>query len=144
MAAILGLCISFREPRTAMVLFTTLTIYASAFTGGLQTWLSGRALRYLARISYSLYLVHMTVGVATIHLVMRFTQGSNTAVLAAFAAAIIVSILTADLLNRFVEAPALCLSKRLKGVGARETRSIGIFAAFARLSFRMPLRVEVN
>jgi peptidoglycan/LPS O-acetylase OafA/YrhL len=53
----------------------------------------------------------MTLGVTVIHLLMRFGTQSNAMVLIAFAAAVAVSILTADLLNRFVEAPAMRLSK---------------------------------
>jgi peptidoglycan/LPS O-acetylase OafA/YrhL len=109
--AIIGLAILFREPRAGMVLLTTLIICASAPMGGLQSWLSGWVFQYFGRISYSLYLVHMTVGIAAIRLVMRFTHGSNASVFIALAAAIVVSVLLADLLNRFVEIPAMRLSK---------------------------------
>ena len=112
--AILALTAVFREPRASTTLITTLVIYGSAFTGGLQSWLGGRIFQYLGRISYSLYLVHITVGIAVIHLVMRHSDGSNAAVLLALAAAISTSIFLADLLNRFVEAPAMRLSKRFK------------------------------
>jgi peptidoglycan/LPS O-acetylase OafA/YrhL len=56
----------------------------------------------------------MTVGVATIRLVMQFIGGSHLASVIALGAAIIVSMLLADVLNRCVELPAMRLSKRFK------------------------------
>jgi peptidoglycan/LPS O-acetylase OafA/YrhL len=111
---ILGLSIRFREIRSMMVLVTALVIYGSALCGGLQSWFGSRPFRYLGRISYSLYLVHMTVGVATMVLVLRFLNDSNAAVIVALSAAIIVSVLSADLLNRFVEVPAMQISHYFK------------------------------
>jgi peptidoglycan/LPS O-acetylase OafA/YrhL len=114
LAVILGLSIGFREPRSATVLGATLAIYASAMTGGLRTWLGESAIQYFGRISYSLYLVHMTAGVATINLIMHFGNESTAVVLFALVAAAGVSIGLADLLNRFVEMPAMRLSKGFK------------------------------
>ncbi len=140
---LIGLSIGFRDAHAGMVLLTTMMIYTAAFTGGLQKWLSGRSFQYLGRISYSLYLVHMTIGVAAIHLVMKFSNGSNAAVLFAFTAAIVVSIIFADLLNRFVETPAMLLSKRLKApIGCLNARS-RMKAIFARLHFT-PVELVAN
>jgi peptidoglycan/LPS O-acetylase OafA/YrhL len=115
--AITALSIGFREPRSGAALVAALVIYASAFTGGLRTWLGGKTFQYLGRISYSLYLVHMTAGVATINLLMRLNNDSTAMVFIAFTAAILVSILLADLLNRFVELPAMRLSKSSSVLG---------------------------
>jgi peptidoglycan/LPS O-acetylase OafA/YrhL len=83
--------------------------------GGLQRWLGGAVVQYFGRISYSLYLVHMTVGVAAMHLVLRCGQGMIFTFVA-LGAAIVMSIAGAELLNRCVELPAVRLSQRLKNV----------------------------
>jgi peptidoglycan/LPS O-acetylase OafA/YrhL len=109
-----GLSIWFLELRSGMIVLTTAAIFGVAMIGGLQTWLSARWVQYLGRISYSFYLVHMPIGVAAIALVMKFSSGSTAMVFVAFASAVVVAILAADLLYRFVESPAIALSKRLK------------------------------
>ena len=124
--AILALTVVFREPRAATTVITTLVIYGSAFTGGLQSWLGGRIFQYLGRISYSLYLVHMSAGIAAIRLVMRHSNGSNAAVFIALAVGIATSVLLADLLNRFVEAPAMRLSKRFKATDQNPDGQAGV------------------
>ena len=68
-------------------------------------------LRYLGRISYSLYLVHMVC----IGILFRVLPGANP--LATAGLVIIVSIVAADLLNRFVEIPANRLGRRIAGLG---------------------------
>jgi hypothetical protein len=118
LSLIFGLTIAHCELRTGTVLFTAVIIYAAAHTGSLQIWLGGKAFQYLGRISYCLYLVHMTIGVTVIRLVMQFDRGSNATVFLALATAVVVSILLADLLNRLVEAPAMRLSNRLKPMAA--------------------------
>jgi peptidoglycan/LPS O-acetylase OafA/YrhL len=110
-ATIFVLSVARHEPQSATTIIASSVIYIAALTGGLKAWLSGPVFQYLGRISYSLYLMHMTIGIAVIHLVMHFGNGSTAAVVAAFAAAIGVSILSADLLYRFVESPAMRLSK---------------------------------
>jgi peptidoglycan/LPS O-acetylase OafA/YrhL len=124
--AVIGLSIVFREPRSAMALTTTIVIYGSALTGGLQSWLSGKIFQYFGRISYSLYLVHITSGIAVIHLVMRHGGGSHAVVLVALAAAVATSILLADLLNRFVEAPAMRLSKRFRAADQNPVAQVSV------------------
>jgi peptidoglycan/LPS O-acetylase OafA/YrhL len=127
LAVIVGLSVDLREPRAATMLVTAMVIYASAVSGGLQTWLAGRVIQYLGRISYSLYLVHMTAGVATIRLVMQFSNGSHGAAIVALGAAVAMSILLADALNRFVESPAMRLSKCFRATaGDRITHDSGV------------------
>lgn len=102
------------EPRSTTAALATLAIWLSVRTGGLQTWLSWRWLQHLGRLSYSFYLVHLPLGVATIVVVMKFSDGSIVSAYTAMAFAMFVSLLAAELLHRAVEAPAMRLSNRFK------------------------------
>ena len=64
-------------------------------------------LRYIGRISYSLYLVHMI----WIGILFRLLDGTNPLVISA--AVIAASIVSADLMNRFVETPANRFGRRV-------------------------------
>lgn len=64
-------------------------------------------LRYIGRISYSLYLVH----IIWIGILFRVLDGTNSLVISAIVIA--VSILSADLMNRFIEIPANRLGRRV-------------------------------
>jgi peptidoglycan/LPS O-acetylase OafA/YrhL len=64
--------------------------------------------RYLGRISYSLYLVHLPILLALMH---RFYGAAPAPVL--IAGGIGVTFLVADLSNRFIERPSQMLGRRL-------------------------------
>jgi peptidoglycan/LPS O-acetylase OafA/YrhL len=68
------------------------------------------SMMYLGRISYSLYLVHMI----WIGILFRVLDGTNPLVISALVVA--VSILSADLMNRFIEVPANRFGKRVAGL----------------------------
>jgi len=114
LAVVIAFGLITREPRSIAIACTCLAIYASAMLGGLRTWLRWSPFQHLGRLSYSFYLVHMQVGVATIAIVQKFGDGSTTSVFTAAGAALVASIITAELLNRFVEVPAMNLSQRFK------------------------------
>jgi peptidoglycan/LPS O-acetylase OafA/YrhL len=69
-----------------------------------------KPLQYLGRISYSLYLVH----VIWIGILFRVLDGTNPIVISALVIA--ASMLSADLMNRFIEAPANRLGRRVAGL----------------------------
>jgi peptidoglycan/LPS O-acetylase OafA/YrhL len=108
LGAILG------EPRSVAVALTCSAIFVASKGEGLRTWLNWGWLQYLGRISYSLYLVHLAFGVAAIGLAQRVADGSTISIVTAFAAGILASLIAADLLYRFVEAPSARLSGRLR------------------------------
>jgi peptidoglycan/LPS O-acetylase OafA/YrhL len=69
-------------------------------TSKVRQLLRTKPLRYLGRISYSLYLVHM-IWIGTL---FRLLDGANPLVISAVVIA--ASILSADLMNSFIEIPA--------------------------------------
>jgi peptidoglycan/LPS O-acetylase OafA/YrhL len=66
-----------------------------------------RSLRYIGRISYSLYLVHMI----WIGILFRLLDGASPLVIST--AVVAASILSADLMNRFIEIPANRFGRRV-------------------------------
>jgi peptidoglycan/LPS O-acetylase OafA/YrhL len=133
--AMLMLSIGNCEIRSGAVVTTAAVIYAVTLAGGLRSWLGGKTIQYFGRISYSLYLVHMTAGVTVIQLVMRLAPASNALVFVSLAAAVGASILLADVLNRCVEMPAARLGKRINsGNEAGATPK----AAVLELGFPLP------
>ena len=78
------------------------------------TWLNFSPIQYLAKISYSLFLIHLPICKGAVYALMKFSDGSTTSILAAFVVAVVCSIIAGDLLYRFVELPSLEWVKRLK------------------------------
>jgi peptidoglycan/LPS O-acetylase OafA/YrhL len=68
-----------------------------------------RPFRFLADISYSLYLIHALVGYVTI----RLLTGVGLPYLASFAVALALVIALATAMHTYVEAPLIVLGKRL-------------------------------
>lgn len=77
-----------------------------------------RPFRFLADISYSLYLIHPLVGYVTI----RLLEGAGLPYLASFAVALALVIALATAMHTYVEAPLIALGKRLSTAwfGARK------------------------
>ena len=87
--------------------------------------MANRGLQYLGRISYSLYLVHLVVQLAIIHAFYgRFPLSVLVPV------ALILTVLAADLINRFIEQPSQRLSHRLFAVRAKRARVTPASAAY--------------
>jgi peptidoglycan/LPS O-acetylase OafA/YrhL len=102
------------EPHSLVVAGTCALVYVSAAFGGLKTWLGSRPLQYLGRISYSLYLVHIPVGIGMLGMIRHFGDKSATSTVTGVVAGLLMSLLVADLLHRVVEAPAARLSGWLR------------------------------
>jgi peptidoglycan/LPS O-acetylase OafA/YrhL len=104
------------EGQTAVA--TIAAIYTAAVTASLGTWLANRPLMHLGRISYSIYLFHMVIGMNLLdhlrpYLHRHPSRGAWTA-WGAWATAVALSLLGAEFLHRVVEAPSNRLSRRLK------------------------------
>jgi peptidoglycan/LPS O-acetylase OafA/YrhL len=89
-------------------------LFASARVPGLAWLFSGRVLQYLGRTSYSLYLVHFTVGYRVLNAGQRLTGDSRPAALGWFALSLLLSLVAAHVLHRWVELPSVALAQRLK------------------------------
>jgi peptidoglycan/LPS O-acetylase OafA/YrhL len=97
---------------SATVLIIGLIFLLAVESGGVQTWLSSRVLRYLGDISYSLYLMHALVGIRLLKVLVG-EHSTVSATLALYAVALVVSIAASDLLFRTIERPSMRLSHRL-------------------------------
>jgi peptidoglycan/LPS O-acetylase OafA/YrhL len=89
---------------------TSLIILLFAVRGRLYTGLTRPALQYLGKISYSLYLVHVPVGLSLLALRARVFPTSDTVSFVFFGTAVACSVGFAHLFWRFVEQPAVRLS----------------------------------
>lgn len=89
-------------------------IYTVGKTGQFSTFLATKPLLWLGRISYSLYLTHLIFGLLVISKLNPWIAGRIWAAWLAWSLGIAVSLLTAYLLHRLVEAPSNNLSQRLK------------------------------
>jgi peptidoglycan/LPS O-acetylase OafA/YrhL len=94
--------------------FTAFFMYVGARMHRLNSWLSGRRLQWLGRVSYSLYLVHVPVAVLVLGLRARFAVSSNAVSLFAFVGVYALALGVAHVFNLTVETPFLRLSQRLK------------------------------
>jgi len=106
---------------TATVL-SAVAIYAAGTAGRLSTLLACRPLLYLGKISYSLYLLHMVLGMNLISLLAQTPVGHVASGWLLWTLAVGVSIGGADLLYRLVEAPSNRLSRRFKKRGSSAPR----------------------
>lgn len=93
---------------------TALAIYGVGVTGRLSTAMAYRPLLYLGRTSYSLYLLHLVVGFAALSFTWEWLGEGTLSAWIAWTVGIATSLISADLLHRFVEAPSNRLSRRLK------------------------------
>jgi len=113
--AALAICFCWRGDLEGIVATATASsIYGVGATGRLGRALAYRPLLYLGRISYSLYLMHMVVGIYVLFFLHGILGDSIPAAWACFILAIAASLISAELLHRCVEAPSNRLSRRLK------------------------------
>jgi peptidoglycan/LPS O-acetylase OafA/YrhL len=89
-------------------------IYAVGYAGWLGSALAYRPLLYLGRISYSLYLMHMAIGIYALWYFWELSNKGAAGAWLSFLGAIGVSLIISEALHRLVEAPSNRLSQRLK------------------------------
>ena len=95
-------------------LLTALSLGAAVWSGGMHTWGANAACQYFGRISYSLYLVHLTAINALLGGGHKLTGDSRPAAIGWYLLAIVVSVGSAHLFHRWVEVPSMRWSSRLK------------------------------
>ena len=102
------------DARGFAALATGLLIDAAGRTGGLVRWLSARWAQFLGRISYSLYLVHIPLGIGSGNIIWSCTDQSARSALLCGAVAVAVSLTAAWLVHRMVEGPSILVSKSIE------------------------------
>ncbi len=77
--------------------------------------MQNKAISYFGRISYSLYLLHVPIGVNLIYLVEAYIGSRARIMLPTVVLAFAASVLAAQLMYTYVEAPSVALGIRAKG-----------------------------
>jgi peptidoglycan/LPS O-acetylase OafA/YrhL len=103
-----------QEPRNIVTVATAAAIYFAGMTGRLSTLLAFRPLLYLGKVSYSIYLLHMVIGLNLLQILSPLSRNSVAGAWISLVTAIACVLLGAQLLHRWVEAPSNRLSQRLK------------------------------
>lgn len=113
MLMLLALCYAWRW-RIVIAMFFAAVLYAAERSGFAQRWPRQRLITGLGRISFSLFLVHFPVLVATGAFWARMGWQAPEAALLGLLVALKLSLAGAWLFHRWVEAPAARLSRRLR------------------------------
>ena len=106
----------YRATSTGVALMSALTIAFVSLTGRIERLLNGPAIQFLGRISYSLYLIHLSTGWRFIA-ALRRVYGSEMGPLvgsATFIGGVLVSVVSAWLMYRAIEAPSVRLARRIR------------------------------
>ena len=106
----------FAGPNCVTTLVVSWALVYAGLRGKMTAWLSTISWQFLGRISYSLYLVHPVVGWRFIKLLHEIHGEQFTAVQAWFvlASGVAVSVLSAWLMYRFIEAKSLRVCHRVR------------------------------
>lgn len=115
-AALLSPAAGYRLLSTLTTVATCAVLVSVGAAGRMQTALSGPVIQYLGRISYSLYLIHLSIGWRFISLCRKlfgpeFGPAAGTAV---FLGGIGVSVLAAAALYLLCESPAIRLAQHVR------------------------------
>ncbi len=97
----------------AQALATGLLLFIGGKVGALTRWPSNRIVAFMGRISYSLFLIHFPVLIVVATLWVKYNWTSPPAAVAGLIVAFLLSVATATLFYRFVEAPTMRMSRRL-------------------------------
>ena len=113
--ACMGLALLLRPELPRVLGFlTTLVLYAALRKNALHRWLSGAALQWLGRISYSIYLVHAPLVVLFLGVRTRLAPDSKLVSFLCLAGAYACTVAFASVFHVVVEVPCLRLSRHLK------------------------------
>jgi len=108
--------IPYRARSTEVAVLAAVVMTFVSLTGRLETTLSGPVIQFLGRISYSLYLIHLSVGWRFISVFQRqFGPELGPAMAsAAFLGGVMLSVITAWLLYATLEAPSMRLARCIR------------------------------
>lgn len=108
--------VAYRARSTEVALLSAVLLALVSLTGRLETMLSGTVIQFLGRVSYSLYLIHLSVGWRAISLFRRqFGPELGPAMgSAAFLGGMLLSVLSAWLVYVTLEAPSMTLARSIR------------------------------
>lgn len=112
----------------AAAVFTGCFVFTASKTGGLERWLNSRALQYLGKVSYSLYLVHQVAGQRLANLGFRVLGESRLATVICTLFALGCALLAAHALWWAVERPSIGLARRIRVRGSPVERGVSLTA----------------
>lgn len=110
---------SYSAPAMTVGLLTALSIYLTGVKGRLTQLWNYPVLQYLGRISYSLYLSHLTVLIIVLRGAYKLTGENEKMALVWFVISGIVCIGVAHLFYMLVERPSIALGARLRRTSER-------------------------
>ncbi|MEX0604301.1 MAG: acyltransferase [Marinobacter sp.] len=95
--------------------FVICTVYAAAQTKGMDNWLSGAVPQFLGTLSYSIYLLHAVIGWRFIKLLHELNGADFSPWQAwiALVAGVSISVFSAWIMYKFIEAPSHRFSKTI-------------------------------
>ncbi len=105
------------------------TVVAACQTNKLGVWLKARPFQYFGRISYSLYLVHVIIGVPLLYFAYRIGVNTTIPLIACYLLAVGLTIGVADLMYRLVERPTVRFSKLLKSPATGRSLPVALESA---------------
>ncbi len=114
LAALAALFFWRKEIHNLVIVATAAAIYTAGATSRLSRLLAYRPVLHLGKISYSLYLLHMVIGLNLLWLLQPVRAGRPVVAWISVALAVVFSLLGAELLHRLVEAPSNRLSQHFK------------------------------
>lgn len=112
-AALAILSIKTADARGLTAVATAVFIDTAGFLGVLSLWLDARPIQLLGRISYSLYLVHIPIGIGIANLLWSVSDQSFFVAVACACLAVMGSLIAAWLTYKLVEEPSIQISKRV-------------------------------
>ena len=121
-----GVSIYFASPAGLATLLTALVVYFAVGRGHAQRWLAGPIAQYFGRISYSLYLLHPTIGWTTVSILKKIF-GNATSVwmgIALIAAGFAASIVASHLAYLLIERPSIRLSHKIRLRAAQRAAAV--------------------
>jgi peptidoglycan/LPS O-acetylase OafA/YrhL len=131
---------AYRARSTEVAVVAAAVMAFVSLTGRLETTLSGPVIQFLGRISYSLYLIHLSVGWRFISVFRRkFGPELGPAMgSVAFLGGVLLSVFAAWLVYVTLEAPSVKLARKIRLPRAVTTRKIDLSQPYAAGESRSP------
>ncbi len=104
---------TFNRAMLTAVATASAIVYAGS-VGRLGSTLAHPVFQFFGRISYSLYLIHVPVGLVVLGLRARYWPTAEWAGAGFWVVAMVSSVLASWLFHRVVESPSIALSKRFR------------------------------